>query len=132
MRKLFAAAVLAFSLAPPALAALPPYVYEEARNEAADVIVIEVTRVDAIGPTSCAINGHVLRVERGGAYTPHQSVRITAPCYGHQRVELPVGPVIYQETRRLRESRYGRAYLNGGALARYQYQVLTSPDQPAP
>ncbi|HRO02778.1 MAG TPA: hypothetical protein PLS69_04160 [Terricaulis sp.] len=131
MRKLLAAAALA-AFATPALAALPPYVYEEARNEAADVIVIEVTRVDTLGPSSCAINGHVLRVERGSTYTPHQSVRITAPCYGHQRVELPVGPVIYQETRRLRESRYGRAYLNGGALARYQYQVLDAPDQPAP
>lgn len=129
MRKLFVASALAAcALATQALAALPPQVYADARESAADVIVLEVSNVETTGPLSCAVTGHVLRIERGTRYSAHEEVRISLPCYGHSDAQPHPGPAIYQGTRQLRESRYARAYLNGGALALYQYQILASPD----
>ncbi|MCR6644364.1 MAG: hypothetical protein NVV62_07545 [Terricaulis sp.] len=130
MRTLFAATLFAAcAAATHAFAALPPQVYADAREGAADVIVIEVSNVETTGPMSCAVTGHVLRVERGARYSAHEEVRINVPCLGHSDAQPHPGPAIYQGTQNLRESRYARAYLNGGALALYQFQILTSPDQ---
>lgn len=130
MRTLFAAALLAaYAAAAPALAALPPQAYADARDGAADVIVIEVSAVETTGPMSCAVSGNVLRIERGARYSADDAVRISVPCLGHSDAQAHPGPVLYQGTRQLRESRYARAYMNGGALALYQYQILATPDQ---
>lgn len=110
---------------------LPPHYYEQARRDAPNVVVLEVERIETLGPLNCAIHGRVLRMERGRLYRRNDAVRIEAPCLGHEPVTPPAGGAIYQDTERLRASRYGRAYLDAqGALMLSQYQIMDRANTP--
>ncbi len=119
---------LALLLAGPAFAALPPQYYEQARRDAADVVVIEVREVAppplAPGFGACTVSGRVIGVLRGEAYQQGADIQIDVPCM-HQGARVPIGGVLYKPFETLRESPYGRAYLNDGALALYQYEMLS-------
>jgi hypothetical protein len=114
-------------LAAPASAALAPQYYQAARDEAADVVVIDVRDVDApppwVGHGECVVEGVVAAVERGAAYTVGQAIKVTVPCMRSGR-DIPAGAVQWKRIADLRAARAGRAFLNGGALALYQYDIL--------
>ena len=111
----------------PALALMAPQYYEQARHQAPNVIVIEVTRVEGPGPEgygSCSVRGVVAQVERGGAYTPGQTVAIGVPC-ARAGVQPPIGGTIWQGLDALKAAPYGRAWLDGaGQVVLSQYERL--------
>ncbi|MFG1399352.1 hypothetical protein [Roseixanthobacter pseudopolyaromaticivorans] len=120
-----AAAVL-LGLALPAQALLAPHYYEQARKEAASVIVIAVRAVTP--PSSaygaCQVHGRVQAVERGAAYAVGQDVSLAVPCRT-AGAQPPLGGMIYQDVDALRATPFGRAYLDAqGALALSQYEPL--------
>lgn len=114
----------------PAAALMPPYVYEEARRDAASVIVIEVHGVkppqESFG--ACTVAGTVTRVERGTTYNKGQSVTIAVPC-ARPGARPPIGGTIWQPVESLEKSRFGRAYLDAaGQVVLSQYeQLATAP-----
>lgn len=124
IRALALAALLVCSFRTEANAMLAPHYYEQARRDAPNVIVLELARVETLGPLQCAVHGRVLRVERGRKYARNEEVRILVPCFGHEQVSPPIGGAIFQDTARLQASRYGRAYLSDqGDLLLSQYQI---------
>lgn len=112
----------------PALALMPPYVYENARRDAASIIVLEVKAVtppDA-GYGECRVEGAVRVVERGTAFKPGNTVRIDVPCVKPNTQPL-IGGTIYQPTETLSASKYGRAWLDGeGRVVLSQYEQLAA------
>ncbi|MEP9365921.1 hypothetical protein [Xanthobacter sp. VNH20] len=120
------AAAMVAGLSAPAQALLAPQYYEQARNEAASVIVIAVRAVtppDA-GFGSCRVAGRVQAVERGATYAVGQDVSLAVPCR-KAGAQPPVGGTIYQDVDALRATPFGRAYLDAqGALALSQYEQL--------
>lgn len=124
-------AVAAFGLAglaftPGARALLAPQYYEQARREAASVIVLEVRSVTppdgAFG--LCLVAGTVRRVERGTAFAVGQAATVGVPC-ATPDARPPLGGTIYQEMARLKAAPFGRAYLDAaGGLALSQYEAL--------
>ncbi len=117
---------LAWGVAP-AAALMPPYVYENARRDAASVIVLEVQAVTppAEGYGACRVTGVVRQVERGTALQPGGRVTLDVPCV-QPGAQPPIGGTIYQSVPTLAASRFGRAWLNGaGEVVLSLYQVLT-------
>lgn len=123
----FFVALIALLFAGAAYAALPPQYYDQARDEAADVVVIQVRGVAFTSASSCAVEGEVRAIERGETYALGDVIVINMPCLGHAAFDPPVGSVRWQSSDQLRASRWGRAYLNGGELALYQYYALSEP-----
>lgn len=130
MQKASASILLALALlglTPPAHAALAPEYYEQARAEAADVVVIDVA--DVGGPPFlrgygfCSVEGVVSAVERGARYTVGEEITLSVPCM-RPHAEPPAGPTIWQDYKTLRDAPAGRAFLNDGRLARSQYDAL--------
>ena len=119
--------LLILCAATPALAALPPQYYEQARREAGDVVVLEMESVDeppqTTGYGACAVHGRVIGVERGTSYELGAPISIDVPCR-FRAARSPIGGVLYHDFETLREAPYGRAYLNGGVLALSQYELL--------
>lgn len=116
---------LAWGVAP-AAALMPPYVYENARRDAASVIVLEVQAVTppAEGYGACRVAGVVRQVERGTSLQPGARVELGVPCV-QPGVQPPIGGTIYQSVPTLAASRFGRAWLDGaGEVVLSQYQVL--------
>ncbi len=102
MPRLLLAALAVSTVATPALAELPPHVYERARAEATSVVVVRVTSVGGIpngadqGP--CALEGAVTDVERGDAHAVGDTLRIDVPCVSSDWTPRP-GPFPgYDET----------------------------------
>lgn len=121
-----AAALTAMSAAP-AFAALPPQAYANARDNAPNVIVIDVASVEFTSATSCTVRGSVNAVERGDQYEAGGAVEIIVPCRGHVQAPIMVGAVVWQNSATLQASTRGRAYLDtNGALALYQYEILAA------
>jgi len=120
--------VLAACLATPAVAALAPEWYEKARRDAPHVVVLEVERVNGLGPTqdhgTCTVIGKVRAVERGGHYRVGGPVEVAVPC-AKPRAQVPAGPAQWQGYAALKDSRAGRAWMTRpGELALFQYQIL--------
>ena len=120
----------------PAMAALPPQHYEEARRTADTVVVIEVDHVSQPPMTQgfgeCAVQGRVIGVERGAQYRVGAPIRLAVPCR-FAAAPTPVGAVLYREFEVLQRARYGRAYLDAsGRLALSQYDILNAWTGPAP
>jgi hypothetical protein len=119
---------LALMFAAPALAALPPQYYDQARRDATDVIVIEVAEVGqppVTGYGNCTIRGRVIGVLRGHRYQRGYSAVIQVPCR-YERSQTLVGGILYQTFEQLRTYPYGRAYLDAsGQLALSQYEPLS-------
>lgn len=114
------------ALTPDAHALLAPQYYEQARREAASVIVLEV---NAVTPPEgafglCQVAGIVRRVERGTAFAAGRAATIGVPC-ATPEARPPLGGTIYQQVARLKAAPYGRAYLDAaGGLALSQYEAL--------
>lgn len=125
MRWAWGLAAIAVCGATSAWAALAPEYYQRAREQAADVVVIDVAHVDppARPAGDCQVLGAVRSVERGTTYRVGQEIEITVPCM-RPSAEIPSGPVIWQDLTTLSRAPAGRAFLNNGALVLYQYEVL--------
>lgn len=120
MRRRLLTALAVSTVAGPALAELPPHVYERARAEATAVVVVRVTSVGAIpngadrGP--CALEGVVTGVERGRAYAVGDALRVDVPCVGPNWRPRP-GPFPGYDASVLPYVRDARLWLNDGELA---------------
>lgn len=109
-----------------AQALLAPQYYEQARKDAASVIVIAVGAVTppSEGYGACQVKGQVKAVERGATYAAGQSVTLAVPCR-KTGAQPPLGGTIYQDVDALRATPFARAYLDAqGALALSQYELL--------
>ncbi|BAF86231.1 hypothetical protein AZC_0233 [Azorhizobium caulinodans ORS 571] len=121
-------AVVVAGLVTPAQALLPPKYYDQARRQAANIIVLEVAAVaepaEPFG--TCAVSGHVRKVERGKLYAPGAAVTVGVPCR-KPGAQPPLGGTIYADVGALRAATYGRAYLDArGNLLLSQYQMLAT------
>lgn len=117
-------ALLLASIATPAAAMLPPEVYQKARDEAAHVVVFDVTHVGVPVEVQggCNVEGKVLRDERGDL-KPGDPIRISVPCRTPLATPMP-GPTIWQDMEALQRSAHGKAYLDAdGALVLDQYEL---------
>lgn len=124
-----AGSVLALlALTGPALALMPPYVYESARRDARSVIVLAVEGVEVPRREfgACTVSGTVRVVERGDAFTAGQKVQIAVPC-ARKDASPPIGGTIYQPVETLTASRFGRAWLDAdGKVVLSQYEQLAA------
>lgn len=122
-------AVVLAGVASPALALLPPIYYEQARNTAANVVVLKVTSVrepDAAYGT-CTVRGTVRQAERGTLYGVGARIKVEVPC-AKAGSRPPIGGTIYAAPAALRKAPFGRAYLDAaGGLVQSQYQMLERP-----
>lgn len=119
-----AAGLIGFVL--PALALMPPYVYEAARKDAKSVIVIAVEKVEVPRREfgSCTVDGTVKAVERGEAFKAGEKVSLAVPC-AKEGAAPPLGGTIYQPSETLVKSKFGRAFLDaGGKVVLSQYEQL--------
>lgn len=110
----------------PAAALMPPSVYENARDTATSVVVLEVTRVSppAAGFGECRVDGVVRQLERGTAFVPGSAVTLKVPC-AKPGAQPPLGGTIYQQLESLEAAPYGRAWLDAaGQVVLSQYQQL--------
>lgn len=117
-------AILALST--PALALMPPYVYEAARKDAKSVIVIAVEKVELPRREfgTCIVDGTVRIVERGDAFKDGQKVSLAVPC-AKEGAAPPLGGTIYQAAEKLVTSKFGRAFLDAtGKVVLSQYEQL--------
>lgn len=118
--------ILLGGLASPALALMPPYVYENARADAKSVIVIAVEKVEVPRREfgTCTVSGTVKVVERGTAFAGGQHVEIIVPC-ARKEASPPLGGTIYQRLETLVTSKFGRAWLDAdGKIVLSQYEQL--------
>lgn len=125
MRRL-ALALLVAALASPAGAALEGKYYQQARDNAPNVVVIEVLKVTPPPrPTGeCIVQGKVIEVERGTRYAPGDLLSLAVMCR-KRGAEVKAGPVVWQERDELKRSKTGRAFLGpDGGITLYQYDVL--------
>jgi hypothetical protein len=128
MRRLASALLL---VASPASAAMAPEVYEAARNDATDVIVIAIAGVtppETGDWGECTVVGTVLRVERGARYKIGDPVALAVDC-AERDAQYPDGGALYQELPGFLASTYGRAFLDAeGGIALSQYDQLTEAE----
>lgn len=123
------AAALSLVLATPAAAVMAPEYYDQARDEAANVIVIAVHEVEkAIGGIGwCTVHGIVDAVERGDLYQVGEKVAIDVECLDPSvdSAQIPVGGTLWQDMETLAKSHRGRAFLDySGYIVLSQYEVL--------
>jgi hypothetical protein len=110
-----------------ALAVMAPQYYEQARQTAPEVIVIDVSRVappagKAYG--DCFVEGRVAKVERGRRYRAGQSVSIAVSC-ALPNADFPDGGTLWKDMAGLRRAARGRAFLGGdGRIVMSQYDIL--------
>lgn len=125
MRALLVALALA-GTATPALAALAPQYYEQARQNAPNVIVFDVVKVTPPDAPSgdCLVEGKVIRSERGDRYAAGDAVKIEVPCM-KPRAPVKSGPTVWQDMDALVRSAHGKAWLdNDGNLVLDQYELF--------
>ena len=119
MKPLLLACFLA-AAAGPALAVMAPQYYEQARNEAPEVVIIEVASVKPPSGRDfgeCLVRGRINRVERGRRRVG-EHLELSVSCAG-PRAQIPSGGTLWQDLERLKHSRYGRAFLgaDGGVIS---------------
>ncbi|MDB5470041.1 MAG: hypothetical protein JWR84_1601 [Caulobacter sp.] len=125
MKPVVPALILALT-AGAAHAALAPQYYQQARDEAPNVIVLDIAEV---GPPAgdagpCLVSGKVHQVERGTRYRNGQTIAIRVPCKT-PKAEIPAGGTIWQDRAALGPGKRARAWLdNAGDLALYQFELL--------
>ncbi|MFC7380113.1 hypothetical protein [Brevundimonas sp. GCM10030266] len=123
--------IAACAVAGPAFADLPPVVYERARAEATEVVVIRVISVGALPDGAdqgvCAVEGEVTAVERGDAHKPGQTLRLVVPCVGPGWTPRP-GPFPGYDATALPMVRNARLWLKDDQLVlRGLEEVLPEP-----
>lgn len=126
MMKLFVPALGLVLVAGAAQAALAPQYYQNARDTAANVVVLKITRVTP--PQSdqgeCKVAGKVRQIERGTLYKARQAIVVQVPCMTPGAL-VPTGPTIWQWTTELKRGAQARAWINAdGSLAQDQFQIL--------
>lgn len=113
-------------------AALAPQYYQQARDEAPNVVVLEIGTVRSPLPLhgrevthgACRVEGNVLQVERGTLYRNGQAIALTVPC-AEPNAAVPSGPTVWQARADLKPGVQARAWLDtDGRLARDQFQLL--------
>lgn len=116
----------------PAIAAMAPEVYEAARRDAPDVIVIALAGAtpppDGASYGDCTVVGTVERVERGTRYAVGAPIALAVDC-AEPDAPYPDGGALYQDMASLLASTYGRAFLGpDGEIVLSQYDQLTLDD----
>ena len=109
-----------------AQAALAPQYYQQARDQAPNVVVLEITAVTppAADHGDCKVAARAHQVERGDLYRNGQAFTVSVPCVT-PRAQIPAGPVVWQRREDLRAGARARAWMDGGGgLALYQFQLL--------
>lgn len=125
MRGLLAMLALTAAMATPAMAALAPQYYQQARDNAPNVIVFDV--VDVTTPDEaagdCLVTAKVIRAERGDQYKAGDKLVIAVPCRA-ANATVRSGPTVWQDRDALVRSAHGKAYLGeDGTLVLDQYQL---------
>lgn len=123
------AALGAVIIAPaPASAELPPRVYQEARANAASVVVLRVTQFDRLpaGQTqgTCRLVGVVERIERGSAPVGQQVV-LGVPCISPAWEPRP-GPFPGYRHDVLSSAQRVRVHMTAGTLALRGLDIIDS------
>jgi hypothetical protein len=81
--RLLLTALAVSTLAGPAFAELPPVVYERARLEATEVVVLDVSRVQMMSPGvlqgECQVEGRIASVDKG-ELAAGQALTLSVPC----------------------------------------------------
>jgi hypothetical protein len=115
------------TVAAPAAAELPPYVYEQARREADTVLVLTVSELSRLaqGETegACRLTGRVDGVERGEAPAAGQTVNVDLPCVSKDYTPMP-GPFPGYDQDALGKVAHVRVWLKDGALVRRGLDVI--------
>jgi len=128
MRRLTATLLVTlFGLAAsPAAAELPPQVYQQARDAAGTVLVLQVQDVRRLPPGetqgSCLLTGTVRDVERGAARVG-QSVVVLVPCISPAWQPMP-GPFPGYRHDVLGVAERVRVFMTGGILVRRGLDIL--------
>ena len=107
-------------------AALAPQYYQQARDQAPNVVVLEITGVTppARDHGDCKVAAKAHQVERGDLYRNGQAFTLIVPCMT-PRAQIPAGPVVWQRREDLKTGVKARAWMDGGGnLALYQFQLL--------
>ena len=107
-------------------AALAPQYYQQARDQAPNVVVLEITGVTppARDHGDCKVAARAHQVERGDLYRNGQAFTLTVPCMT-PRAQIPAGPVVWQRREDLKAGAKARAWMDGGGnLALYQFELL--------
>lgn len=109
----------------PALAMMAPQYYQQARDQAPDVIVVRVVAVVLPGtPTGlCRLATRVTAVERGQAYQVGQGVVIPVHCR-RGNAEIPAGGTIWTNMNALRPGVNARVFMKDGAPALDAFDLL--------
>jgi hypothetical protein len=123
LARLFAAGLLALPGA--ALAALPPYVYLEARASAAVHLQVQVTRVRKVSrENACRMEGRALAVWKGPVKTG-DAVRFVLPCRFASTPVMP-GPTLWFDSSGLKPGQVLEGFFVSaeGGLSPAQDQVF--------
>jgi hypothetical protein len=121
-----------------ALAVMPPWVYEKARNEAMFHVQVRVLSVNgpAKTPGDCAITGEVVRIFRDKPGKLKQGMRVafTISCRKPDD-EAIVGGTLWADYDSLLNAQYLEAFLNsderGYGVALWQSRVIERPTEQA-
>lgn len=116
--------------------ALPPYVFEQARAQAAEHVQINVTQVGAVRPLGgstrgiagqCPVSGIVVQSFRGRLRIG-ETVSFEVACASRD-ADLPVGGTVWTDLDALRAARVVEAYFNrvNGAVEVARDQVYIVP-----
>ena len=109
-----------------AQAALAPQYYQQARDSAPNVIVLEIDRVTAPARDhgACQVAARVKVVERGDLYRNGQAITVSVPCMT-PNAQVPAGPPVGQPGGELNRGWPARAWVAAdGELALDQFELL--------
>lgn len=105
--------------AAPALAELPPHVYQRARADADTVMIIEVREVvglaDGQASGTCVVRGMAAEIQRSDRYRVGDHVSIATPCIGPAYQAMP-GPFPGYDARALQSIQRALVFLKNGQL----------------
>jgi hypothetical protein len=107
-------------------AALAPQYYQQARDQAPNVVVLDIAKVTppASDHGRCQVAGKVHQVERGARYRNGQAITVAVPCMT-ANAQVPEGGTVWQQRAALKPGARARAWLDaGGELALYQFELL--------
>lgn len=121
------AIAVSLSVATPVAAELPPYVYEQARAQAVDVVVIHVRNVsglpDGVTRGDCQVDGEITTVERGER-SVGEMLTLKVPCVTPDNPSMP-GPWPGHAVERLTHTETAQVWLDAeGGLVLRGYDLL--------
>lgn len=129
MRRGLLAVPLLVTLGGEGFAMMAPAVYEQARKDAPNVVVIAIDRTapPATDYGMCQVTGAVAAVERGSMLAAGAPITLQVPC-AKPDADYPDGGTIWQRMELLLGSTRGRAWLDGsGQLVLSLYEIVDAP-----